>query len=273
MTATIFPSHLGVAALACMIAASSTARADPRQAQNIPEREPITENADEAELPLPYQPWQGQALPPPRPLPPEQRPPPLPRPRPWPRKPFEVTAALGAFLPSCGSGSIDDRACLTVKPGSGLDLSLLYRLTPFFALGAEAALGRFGAPGHGLASKAGGGARFYGVLGRVYFADSGAWDPYLGLTLGAGSIDLRGSESDGGAVSTNGFGGRVSGGIDYILGSRLRLGPSASFARWLAWQEQRCASEICQSEPARYGRVLGFASLGFRISASFGDVL
>ena len=180
---------------------------------------------------------------------------------------------MGAFLPSCGSGSVDDRSCLTVKAGSGVDLSLNYRVAPLFAVGVEAALSRFGADGHGFTSGAGGGARFFGVVGRVYFADSGAWDPYLALTLGAGSVDLRGAELGGASVSTTGFGGRVAGGVDYVFSSHFRLGPTASFARWVAWQERRCAEDICRPEPALYGRVLGFASLGFRISASFGDVL
>jgi hypothetical protein len=110
------------------------------------------------------------------------------------------------------------------------------------------------------------------VVGRVYFADEGAWDPYVALTLGAGTLQLRGAPADA-RVSTTGLGGRVAGGLDYVFGSHLRLGPTASFAHWVTWSEQRCSADVCRTEAATYGRLLGFATLGFRLTGSFGDVL
>jgi hypothetical protein len=104
----------------------------------------------------------------------------------------------------------------------------------------------------------------------VYFADSGVWDPYLALTIGAGKLMLP---SQGGDDATSGLGGRVAGGVDFLLGPRLRLGPAASFAHWVAWSEQRCASGTCRDVAASYGRLLGFATLGVRVTASFGEVL
>jgi hypothetical protein len=197
---------------------------------------------------------------------------PLARPREQPRRPLELSAAVAVFLPSCGSGSIDDRGCLTVTAGSGIDATLLYRVSPFFAVGAEAAWSGFAGAGRGVLSGSGGSARFLGVVGRVYFADAGVWDPYVALTLGAGNLQLRGAPDDA-RVSTTGLGGRVAGGVDYVLGSRLRLGPAASFAHWIAWREQRCSADVCRAEDAAYGRLLGFATLGFRLTGSFGDVL
>lgn len=273
--------------IAAVLSSSATASADPGGAQNIPvssanspkvasvasggaqEGDPYSK---ESELPLPYESWSGTGLRPP-PSRTDRLPPPLARARQLPRRPLELTTALGVFLPNCGSGSIDDRACTTVSPGTGLDLAVLYRVTPYFAFGAEAALSGFRTTGGGLASSDGGGARFFGVAGRVYFAEDGVWDPYVALTLGGGSVSLRDGGELGEKAWTSGFGGRVAGGIDYVLGSHLRIGPSASFARWVAWQEERCAGTICRDEPAAYGRVLGFATLGFRVTASFGDVL
>jgi hypothetical protein len=196
----------------------------------------------------------------------------LARPREHARRPFELSAGLATFLPSCGSGSIDDRGCLTVTPGSGVDAALLYRVGPFFAVGAEGALSGFAAPEHGVLSAAGGGARFFGVVGRVYFADEGAWDPYVSLTLGGGTLVLSGGPNAT-RESTSGLGGRVAGGIDYVASSHWRLGPTASFAHWVAWSEASCSGDICRDEPATYGRLLGFATLGFRLTGSFGDVL
>lgn len=260
-----------------------TAHADGGTAPNIPAPpresspgpDPDAPDATNApsELPLPYESWQGAAFGPPKPASATDLPRPLPRAPQSPRRPLELTAALATFLPSCGSGSVDDRACLTVAPGSGLDAALLYRASPYFAVGAEAALSGFRQRGRGPLSSAGGAARFLGVTGRVYFADEGAWDPYVTLTLGVGTLTLQGSEAAEGTVSTTGFGARVGGGVDYVLGSRVRLGPSVSFSRWLAWSEQQCDASICAPAPAIYGRVLGFATLGLRVTASFGDVL
>jgi len=257
-------------ALALLLASSSaTAEPDHADAPNIPAASP---NPRASELPLPYTPWRGTGPLPPPADPIAGRPPPLARPRQLPRRPFELSAALSTFLPSCGSGSIDDRGCLTVSAGSGAELALLYRVSPFFAVGGEAALSGFGGRGHGLVSTASGAARFFGVIGRVYFADDGAWDPYLALTLGAGALSLREAGLSAGE-STTGFGGRVAGGLDYRLGSHVRVGAAASFAHWLAWSESRCLDEVCRREPAVYGRLLGFATLGLRVTASFGEVL
>ncbi|HXK20641.1 MAG TPA: hypothetical protein VNG33_22675 [Polyangiaceae bacterium] len=257
--------------------------ADPPDAPNIPapgqkfvEPAPkgaaVSADAAATELPLPYEAWRGTGFAPPNDAAPRDVPPPLARPREHARRPFELSAALATFLPSCGSGTLDDRGCLSVSPGAGVDVALLYRVGAFFAFGAEGALSGFGDGAHGVLSKAGGGARFFGVVGRVYFADDGVWDPYLALTLGAGTLELRDAAARA-RESTTGLGGRVAGGIDYVFGSRLRIGPAASFAHWVAWREQACASDICADAPAIYGRLLGFATLGIRVTGSFGDAL
>lgn len=273
---------LGPAAGALVLAFSSAANADPRAVTNIPSPEQLFVTAPPKvaqkdaggvanELPPPYEAWQGTGPQPPTAAPAADLAPPLARPRELPRRPLELSVSLAVFLPSCGSGSADDRGCLTVARGSGVDAALLYRVGPFFAVGAEGALSGFAARGQGALSGAGGGARFFGVVGRVYFAEQGAWDPYVALTLGAGTLQLAGVDDT--RHSTTGLGGRVAGGVDFALGSHFRLGPSASFAHWLAWSEERCRGGVCRDQPAVHGRLLGFATLGFRVTASFGDVL
>ena len=263
-----------------LLLSSATAQADPRAAPNIPERAPNPDSSQadadftpEPELPLPYVPWQGTGPRPPRALPEPDLPAPLARARRLPRRPLELSAAIAVFLPSCGTGSLDDRGCSTVAPGSGADLAVLYRINPYFAVGGEAAFSGFGGRGRGMLSRAGGDARFFGVVGRLYFTDDGAWDPYLALTLGAGSLTLQGDESHPERASTTGFGARVAGGIDYLLGSQVRLGPSFSFAHWVAWSDSYCGPSVCRDERALYGRLLGFTTLGLRITASWGEVL
>jgi hypothetical protein len=278
------PWPLLLSALVFVIASSAgTAKADPPAVPNIPTSEQKfatdtpndkapSEASAPAELPLPYEAWQGTGFGPPTARPAADAPPSFARPLQRARRPLEVSAAFAAFLPSCGSGSIDDRDCLTVGAGSGVDAALLYRVSPFFAFGAEGVLSGFGGGGHGALSPAGGGARFFGVVGRVYFADDGAWDPYVALTLGAGTLDLRGATPNT-RDSTTGLGARVAGGIDYVFASHFRIGPAASFAHWIAWSEQGCRGDICSDGPAVYGRLLGFATLGLRVTGSFGDSL
>ncbi|HVY30593.1 MAG TPA: hypothetical protein VHB79_28735 [Polyangiaceae bacterium] len=249
-----------------LAALSTTASPDQRDAENIPD----AEQKANTELPPPYEPWRGTGPLPPTATSARELPPPLARPREQPRRPIELGVAVAAFLPSCGSGSIDDHACLTLSAGSGVDAALLYRATPFFAFGAEGALSGFG-NGHGALSSAGGSARFIGVVGRVYFADSGSWDPYLALTLGVGVLSLRGAADA--KVATTGLGARVAGGIDYGLGSHLRLGPSASFSRWFAYSDASCEAGVCHEQGSRYGHVLGFVTLGLRLTGSFGEAL
>jgi hypothetical protein len=275
-------------ALSFVVAPAAAAKPDPRGESNIPaaEREfapgapkgtsSAAPNVVEAssstnDLPLPYEAWPGPGPQPPTAPPHADLPPPLARARPIPRRPFEMSVALAAFLPSCGSGSVDDRGCLTVARGPGIEATLLYRVGPFFAIGAEGAVSGFGGPEGGALSRAGGSARFLGVVGRLYFAEQGVWDPYVALTLGAGALRLAGGANT--HVSTSGLGARVAGGVDFALGSHVRLGPSASFAHWLAWSEERCSGGVCRDERAPYGRLLGFATLGFRVTGSFGDAL
>jgi hypothetical protein len=268
-----FESPLGLCpAIGAFVIASSfsTARGDPRGASNIPAPLP---KSDATELPLPYEAWQGTRHSPPAPAPERDEPPPLARPRELSRRPFEFSAAFMALLPSCGAGSIDDRGCLTVRAGGGVDATFLYRASPFFAVGFEGVASGFGGTDAGALGDGGGRARFGGVVARLYFANSGAWDPYAALTLGAGTLTLPGSDDRQTRAATSGLGGRIAGGIDYLLGSHLRIGPTASFAHWLAWSEQQCAGGVCRDQRPRYGRLLGFATLGLRLTGSFGAKL
>jgi hypothetical protein len=266
---------LRAAASAFVIASSfTTARADERAAPNIPEAERKSDVARVAavvaELPLPYKSWRGTRHSPPAPAPEHDAPPPLARARELSRRPFELSAAFMALLPSCAAGNIDDRACLTVHAGGGVDAAFLYRAGPFFAFGLEGVASGLSGAHSGALGARGGSARFGGVVGRLYFADSGVWDPYAALTIGAGTLTLPVHAEQSARVATTGLGGRVAGGIDYLLGSHLRVGPTASFAHWIAWSERQCAGNVCRDQSPRYGRLLGFATLGLRLTGSFG---
>lgn len=262
----------GLVAVLALATATSTAGADQPAGPIIPE-EP--QKSAPTELAAPYEAWQGTRHPPAGTRRNRLLPAPLARPHELPRRPLEAALGGAAFLPSCSAGSLDDRGCVTLHPGAGFEGALLYRVGPFFAAGAEGALSGFGRRGKGALSSAGGGGRFVGVVGRVYFAERGSWDPYVSLALGYGALRLN--EGAAGAPQTragsSGFGARVAGGIDFLLGSRLRLGPTLGFAHFIAWSEQHCTGVVCRDGRASYGRLLGFATLGLRATASFGDAL
>lgn len=261
---------LGLLMAVALTATSSTAGADPPAAPIIPED---SKKSAAPELAAPYEPWQGTRHAPAGARGDRMLPAPLARPHELPRRPFEAALGAAAFLPSCSAGSLDDRGCVTLQPGAGFEGALLYRVGPFFAAGAEAALSGFGRRDQGALSRAGGGGGFVGVVGRVYFAERGSWDPYVSLALGYGALRLNEGAAGAARAGSSGFGARVAGGIDFLLGSRLRLGPTLGFAHFIAWSEQHCTGAVCRDGRASYGRLLGFATLGLRATASFGDAL
>ncbi len=250
-------------------------RADTLMSGSIPAEAPKAALAESQPLPLPYaaDDREGALAPAAPPAVQADVPPPLARPLEHRRRPFELSASLAAALPSCQPGSIDDRRCGTIDPGTSWDAALLYRVNPYFGVGAEAAFAGFAQGGVGGFSSMSS-AKFVGLLGRVYFAESGLWDPYLSLTLGGGSLTARVlDEPQGRREGSSGIGGRIGAGLDVLLGSRIRLGPAASFAHWVAWSEQRCKGEVCQTGGLAYGRLLGFATLGLRLTLSLGEAL
>ncbi|HYJ11228.1 MAG TPA: hypothetical protein VEX18_19535, partial [Polyangiaceae bacterium] len=134
-------SLLGLLLPLALTTATSTAGADQPAAPIIPE-EPKKDAA--TELAAPYEAWHGTRHPPAGARRDRLLPAPLARPRELPRRPLEAALGGAAFLPSCSAGSLDDRGCVTLHPGAGVEGALLYRMGPFFAAGAEAALSGFG---------------------------------------------------------------------------------------------------------------------------------
>lgn len=262
------------AGCAFLVASSlATARADERAAPNIPDPERKSDAglaASASELPLPYESWRGTGHPPPPAAVAHDTPLPFARSPELSRRPFELSASLTALLPSCGTGGIDDRGCVTVRAGAALDAALAYRVSPFFAVGLEALASGVGGDDAGALGGRGGSARFGGIVGRLYFADSGVWDPYVALTLAVGTLTLPGRAETKPRVATSGLGGRIAGGIDYLLGSHFRVGPAASFAHCVAWTERQCTDGVCRDQTSAHGRLLGFATLGVRLTGSFG---
>jgi len=221
--------------------------------------------------PAPYEPWSGpgpfhradapvlrDAPPPPLVTAPQNG-----------RRPFELALGVALGVPRCSDGSIESERCDLLGSGLGGDLIALYRVTPYFAFGGDFGLNRFGP------RESGAGSLFASVLGRVYFLSEGFIDPHLELAFGAGSLTTGARESASSASyrqQASGPAARVGAGIDFSIGTSVRLGPALDLTTYLVDSVRRCDSGgSCVEHSLRsYAHPTGFASLSFRLSIAFG---
>jgi hypothetical protein len=219
----------------------------------------------------PYAAWGGERHAPPPPLADERGPGPLPEQPELARRTFELVPELGVSFPHC-AGSHGPSGCDALVAGTELGLSALYRVSPYFAVGASG-----GADAYTFSNARGseGRALFAGVTGRVYFLESGAWDPYLELTLGAGSLAAFSGENGSRAHDRVALApaARVAAGIDFALGPWLRAGPLLALSRYSAATAQRCSGRACGAVPLEASSVpIGATSFALRLTVSAGDV-
>jgi hypothetical protein len=193
------------------------------------------------------------------------------------RRPFEVTPELAIGLPSCADGDTDNQTCASISGGLGGGLALLWRPTPYFAVGGTFNASSFGfhpGAGSGL-SQASAAGHFAGVLGRVYFFERGVVEPYLELGLGAGGVGTRARES--GAEydeSASGLGLRTGGGLEFYLGRHVRLGPAFDWTTFNVKHVRRCDRSTCVDlDEGNYGHGTGFTSFALRLSILLGPGL
>lgn len=178
------------------------------------------------------------------------------------RRSLEVVSAVGAGVAE-GSAPTD-----TGSVGSELALFGFYRISPYFAAGAGVRWNAFPA----FATGEGGGARFAGAAGRLYFLESGASDPYFELELGVSSLRTDG---DGARTSTD-FAATARGavGVDFYLGAQTRVGPSFGYTRYTYGRVEHCAGYRCQSLDSGRGDLpSGVVSLGISLTFGAGDAL
>jgi hypothetical protein len=101
------------------------------------------------------------------------------------RKPVAVVTELALSLPTCEGGGAMGR-CTALDPAVGGGLAALYRQNPYFAFGAGVAYAR--SSGSHVRGALDGEILRLGAEGRVYLYEFGAFDPYLELELGYGSL-------------------------------------------------------------------------------------
>ena len=188
----------------------------------------------------------------------------------YPRRPFEFTPELAIGLPSCADGSLNNEVCGGISAGLAGGGSVLWRPTPYFAVGGAFNALRFGFhPSQGSAltgTRASG--EFVGVLGRVYFFERGAFDPYLELGLGSAGVTAHSREAE---ESTSGVAARSGGGLEFYLSRHVRLGPAFDWTTFNVKHVQRCASGRCVDlDESSYGHGTGFSSFALRLSIVLG---
>ncbi|HEX3773124.1 MAG TPA: hypothetical protein VHV51_01605 [Polyangiaceae bacterium] len=229
--------------------------------------------------PAPYTAWQGNAHAPPPAIALDGAPAPELAPLEYARRPLEIAPEFALAFPSCSDGSADDSRCDGLGAGLGFGLTALWRASPYFAFGSTVSGLDFRfrpSAQSGLRDTSAGGI-FYGLLGRVYFSDHGAVEPYLEAALGGGAARTNARELDETRYTDTSFGAalRLGFGLEFFLGRHLRLGPAFTWTRFHVSELARCApNEACvELDQTANGHAVGFSTLSARLSILIGPGL
>jgi len=199
-------------------------------------------------------------------------PPPLPRAPEHGRRPVELVSEVGVSLPTCRDDVFAER-CTLLAPAVGATLVALHRPNPFFAFGAGVSYSRSSATqGDGLLE----GETFaVGAWGRVYFQEEGAFDPYLELELGYGSLETTFVDASSARREDAAFGpnARVGGGLDFSVLPALRLGASFGFSHLFFAQVTDSCAPRCATGGEPSGAMVGALGFGLRATVLFGNEL
>jgi hypothetical protein len=189
------------------------------------------------------------------------------------RRPVEVVSELTLSLPTCQSGKGRAR-CAALDPALGGGVAALYRQNPYFAFGAGVAYSRTTTTAHAEGALEG---EMFGVgaHGHVYLYETGAFDPYLELELGYGSLRTTLVTVGGARYEDAAFGpkARVGGGADFVVLPWLSLGGAFGFEHLLFERGERCAAERCVAGSAPSGAMVGALVFGLRMTLTVGDPL
>jgi hypothetical protein len=175
-------------------------------------------------------------------------------------------------LPLCRSGP-DAERCAALGPGFGPELAAFYRPIPYFAFGAAFGYSRAGGSfgGAALSSSLLEGS----VVGRVYLLEQGAFDPYLEAFIGWSSERTTLAWASGYTDVDSAFGpsGRAGGGVDWFVGSGVKLGLFAAFDELFFLNGARCRAGQCATNGVPSSLLRATVTLGFGVSILVGDAL
>lgn len=199
-------------------------------------------------------------------------PPPLERAPERARRPVALVSELRLSIPTCQSGPAAE-PCRALVPAVGAGLVALYRPYPYFSFGAGFSYSRANATAHGD-GLLDGELFSIGAVGRVYVYEEGAFDPYLELELGYGSLTTT-FTTEGARYEESAFGplARVGGGLDFVVLANLELGGAVGFTHLLLERGERCAAEYCARGSAPGGAMVGAFTAGLRATVILGAPL
>lgn len=199
--------------------------------------------------------------------PPRDEPPELPR------RTFELWSGAGLSLPQCALSS--GTGCASLDAGPELGLVALMRPLPHFAFGASARRASFAVTSADDSWKTSATMSFFALVGRVYAFETGRFDPYLELDLGAGAlaVEVSGREAHREEARLSpAF--RSALGVDVVINGWLRAGAFVGYARYFPGSVSVCSDSGCSAVAAsNSGLALGLLVAGLELGVAGGDAL
>jgi hypothetical protein len=189
----------------------------------------------------------------------------------YPRRIWEGFPSGGVATPFCRGSAFGLGHCGDASSGATAGAGVLYRITPYVAIGLDASLARFTSHVTG-ASTAYSRASWVGLLVRGYFLDHGMFDPYVETGFGQGSAVA--AYTDGStevrteAASPSFLAGA---GVDFWLAPYLRVGPALNYRfAWLT-SVSGCVASTCTTYGVdERGAVGSYASFSVRATIALG---
>ena len=202
-----------------------------------------------------------------------QEPAPLDEPPELARRLFELGSELALGIPHCAESR--GNGCAALRAGPEFSLTGLLRPIPHFAFGASARVGRFSESSEGDAWQSSGQSTFFGLAARVYAFESGRFDPYLELDLGAGAVSLDVLAASGRRERAALLPAlRSALGLDWALTSWLRCGAFLGYSQYLSGSASRCGAGGCSAISASQSSLIrGTTSLGLSLGIRAGEML
>lgn len=188
------------------------------------------------------------------------------------RRVWEGFPSGGIGTPYCRGSAWGLGHCGDAATGVTVGAGLLYRVSPYVAIGLDASFARFGtrAATSGAASYSH--ASWIGLLVRGYFLDRGMLDPYVETGFGQ-AASTSGYVDAGTDMRTESAAPSVmaGAGIDFWLAPYLRVGPALSYR--IAWisDVRGCYAGLCTTHGVdERGTVGSYASFSVRATVALG---
>jgi hypothetical protein len=190
----------------------------------------------------------------------------------YPRRAWEAFPSGGVGTPFCRGSAFGLSRCSDSTAGATAGAGVLYRVSPYFAIGLDASLARFTSRTSAPGSEAYSHASWIGVLVRGYFLDRGMLDPYVETGFGQAAAS-SGYVDAGAAVRTESGAPSVmaGAGLDFWLAPYLRIGPAVSYR--IAWLSsvRGCYAATCTTYGVdERGTVGSYATFSVRATVALG---